>query len=271
MKKICIIRRNGGIGDILMMSPIIKELYLKYKCIIDVYIDENLHSEKETLENIPFVTGIFWLFKLNKNLYDEIYDLSYVAYAYEQAGFNFSRQEIFAKYCNVVPKSFIPQYRNKISYNFKNKTIAIHTEAAEERRSWKEDYTLFLINWILYNTDLNILYLNQKPLNKVSNKIKDCSSLNIKESVNLLTGASLLICVDSCFMHFAASLNVKSLVLFGSTKPETRIKHYPMHKALYTPNKCRGCFYKDCRDNLCMSSIKPKHVIEEIKKYAFLF
>jgi ADP-heptose:LPS heptosyltransferase len=271
MSKICIIRESGGIGDILMMSPIIKELALLNKSKIDIYLGVDLYAEKEVLRNIPFVNQVKWVLDLDKKLYEKIYDLSYVAYAYEQAGYNFSRQEIFAKYCKVMPKSFLPIYNNKISYSFKNIYVAIHTEAAEKRRSWKQEYTLELISWLLLETDSNILYLNQTPLEIKNKRILDCSNHSIEKCVQLLTGASLLIAVDSCFMHFAASLKIKTLVLFGSTKPETRIKHYPTHKSLYTPNRCKGCYYKDCSNYSCMDEIKPKMLIEELKKNAFLF
>ena len=271
MKKICIIRNTAGIGDILMLSPIIRELSLLNNVKIDFYTNMSFISEIKVLHKNPFISAVYDFKSLKHQMYDEIYDLSYVAYAYEQAGYALSRQEIFAKYCKVIPSSYLPVYNNRISYAYKKKTIAIHTESAELRRTWPYEYTISLIKWILNNTEFNIIYLNQKPCEIKNKRIKDYSNCEVDKCVQFLSGADLLICVDSCFMHFAAMLKVKSLVLFGSTKPNLRLKHYPTHKALYTSVKCKGCFYKDCNNFLCMKEIKPIQVVREIKNYAFLF
>lgn len=271
MRKICIIRNTAGIGDILMLSPIIRELSLLNNTKIDFYTNLSFISEIKVLRKNPFIGGIYDYETLNHQIYDQVYDLSYVAYAYEQAGYSLSRQEIFAKYCKVAPKSYLPIYNNNVTYSYKNKTIAIHTESAEERRSWSYQYTETLVQWILDNTDFDIIYLNQLSCKIINNRIKSYSNYELDKCVQFLSGADLLICVDSCFMHFAAMLKVKSLVLFGSTKPKLRLKHYPDHDAIYTSVKCKGCFYKDCNNYLCMKEIKPNQVIRKIINYAFLF
>jgi ADP-heptose:LPS heptosyltransferase len=271
MKKICIVRKTSGIGDILMISPIIKELSLKNKSKIDFYTNLDFISEVKVLRKNPYVKAVYHYEQLNHKLYDEIYDLSYVAYAYESSGFLFSRQEIFSKYCNVVLKDFTPIYSNNVSYSYKKLTVGIHTEGAEGRRSWSQLKTELFIKWLLKNTDVDILYLNQKPLNITDNRIKDCSNYELDKCVQLLSGVKFLLCVDSCFMHFASIYNIKSLVLFGSTKPQTRIKHYKNHSAFYTKSQCRGCFYKTCEVHNCMESISLEDVIEKVKEYAFLF
>jgi ADP-heptose:LPS heptosyltransferase len=271
MKKIAILRSTSGIGDILMISPIVKELSLINNVKIDFYTNLSYLSEIEVLNKNPFIKRVFDIEKYNHKIYDYSYDLSYVAYAYEQSGCSFSRQEIFAKYCKVIPRNYLPVYNNNLKFSYEKKTIAIHTEAAEERRSWPQSYTDFLIKWIIENTSCNLIYLNQKPLKIKSQRIRNCSNSNLKECVEFLSGANLLISVDSCFMHFSAMLKIKSLVLFGSTKPDLRLKHYSTHESIYTPTKCKGCFYKECNNYICMKEIKPDQVIKKIKNYAFLF
>lgn len=271
MKKIAILRSTSGIGDILMISPIIRELSLVNNTKIDFYTNLSYISEIKVLNKNPFVGGVYDIDSFDHHVYHTVHDLSYIAYAYEQAGYSLSRQEIFAKYCKVAPNSYLPVYTNNISYSYDKKTIAIHTESAEDRRSWSYEYTEALIVWILDNTDCNIIYLNQMPLKIKDKRISSYSNYELKECVQFLSGADLLICVDSCFMHFAAMLKIKSLVLFGSTKPKLRLKHYPTHDALYTSVKCKGCFYKDCNNYMCMKEIKPSQVIRKISNYAFLF
>lgn len=270
MKKICIIRKTPGIGDILMLSPVVKQLSKNNNVKIDFYTNLSFISEIKVLEKNPYINRVFDIECLDHKLYDEVYDLSYVAYAYEAAGLNLSRQEIFSKYCNVVLENYIPVYSNHITYKYKKITIGIHTEGAEKRRSWGQDKTEELIKWFLKSTNVNILYLNQKPLSFKHNRVIDCSNYELDKCVQLLTGVKFFICVDSCFMHFASIYNIKSLVLFGSTKPETRIKHYKNHFALYTNNNCKGCFYKDCSNYNCMNYISVNDVLKEIKDNAFL-
>ena len=254
-----------------MLSPIAKQLSKNNNVKIDFYTNLSFVSEVKVLQKNPYIKAIYDIDCFDHKLYDEVYDLSYVAYAYEAAGFNFSRQEIFSKYCDVILEDYIPVYSNNITYSYKNLTIAIHTEGAEDRRSWSQDRTEKIIKWLLNNTKADILYLNQKPLSISNKRIKDCSNYELDKCVQLLSGVKFLLCVDSCFMHFASIFNIVSLVLFGSTKPETRIKHYNNHFALYTSNNCKGCFYRDCNSYSCMNSITIEEVIKEIKKYAFLF
>lgn len=271
MKRTAILRSTSGIGDILMISPIIRELSKNDNVKIDFYTNLSYISEIKVLHKNPYIDGVYDIDNFNHSIYNSIYDLSYVAYAYEQAGYSLSRQEIFAKYCKVAPSNYLPVYTSNISYRYDKKTIAIHTESAEERRSWSYEYTEVLIDWILNNTKCDIIYLNQQPLKIKNKRIKSYSNYELDKCVQFLSGADLLICVDSCFMHFAAMLKVKSLVLFGSTKPKLRLKHYPTHDALYTSVKCKGCFYKDCNNYMCMKEIKPNQVIRKISNYAFLF
>lgn len=271
MKRIAILRSTSGIGDILMISPIIRELSLVNNVKIDFYTNLSYLSEIEVLNKNPFVKRVHDIDNFNHLKYDIVHDLSYIAYAYEQAGYSLSRQEIFAKYCKVIPKNYLPVYTNNVRYSYEKKTIAIHTESAEKRRSWSCQYTELLIQWILDNTKCNIIYLNQKTLNIKNKRIRNCSNYKLNKCVEFLSGADLLISVDSCFMHFAAMLGIKSLVLFGSTKPNLRLKHYPTHEDLYTSVKCKGCFYKNCNSYMCMEEIKPNQVIRKIKNYAFLF
>jgi len=91
------------------------------------------------------------------------------------------------------------------------------------------------------------------------------------ELVDIIAYAKVVITVDSGVMHIAFATNTTSLSLFGPGNP----KHYgpidrEKHKVIYKNVYCSPCIYEvdnpPCKNNnLCMSTIYPKEIIENLK------
>jgi ADP-heptose:LPS heptosyltransferase len=83
----------------------------------------------------------------------------------------------------------------------------------------------------------------------------------------LLDRMDLVFSVDTGTMHMAAALGVPTVAFFGPTDP---IHHGPYRRpesvvVLGSGVECRPCLKeqrKQCRDNVCMSEIRPEQALE---------
>ena len=271
--KICVARAHGGIGDILMMTPGIKALK---KAGHEVHVAINREPETkdsyfEILKNNPSIDRIHEYKDVEKKEFDKFVDLTSVAYPYEQAGFKLGRAKIFARYMGVSIEDETPILVLDESIYCEN-LIALHFFGAEKRRSWNKEKARRLINYLIKETSVNLLLLDNEYYYPDSDRIISCEGVGVMKASGYLHSAKYFIGIDSGWMHIAGALDIPGLVLFGSTDPITRIKDYKYLDGLYTKSKCRGCFYKPCEIKYnCMEEITLNEVIEVIRYDALLF
>jgi ADP-heptose:LPS heptosyltransferase len=268
--RVCVARKYGGIGDILMMTPGIRGLCLAGH-EVSVAIDTNCKTYCSLLKNNQHIKEIYNYTEVDREAFDSFVDLTSVAYPYEQAGFNLSRQQIFANEMGVTVFDEKPIYTPVAGYPVDN-LVALHFFADEEKRSWPKSHAVEVIEFLLATTKAKLLFLDTEDYFPLTDRIISCKDLSVEESSKYLWAAKFFIGVDSGWMHLAAALDVSGLVLFGSTSPEMRIKGYRYLDAVFTPSECNNCFYRSCElDYDCMRSISPGMVIEKIKTEALLF
>jgi len=97
MKNCLVIRKYGYIGDLLMMTPALKELSKTYK--IDLLIPEGYEG---VFQNLDFIKDI--CFNKDTINYDKIFDLNDYEFNYEQiyqTKIEKTKQELFAEALNV--------------------------------------------------------------------------------------------------------------------------------------------------------------------------
>lgn len=263
MKKICIWRSGGGLGDILFLTPVIKELYSSgYE--VDVGIDRTVKNDVyyKIIKNNPYISNIIDYRDINRSKYNKCVDLSNVAYAYEMAGFELTRPEIFGKYCGVEIESNKPElFIDRIE---KQNVISLHFEGAEERRSLNKKIRLKIISFILQKTNSKIILLNNmKEIN--SNRVSQIEGIDIIEAIKKVSQSKLFIGVDSAWLHICAALNIETISIFGSTKPNMRVKDYNNNISIFSNCNCRGCFYKECNEDYkCMKMFNEKNLFSLI-------
>lgn len=267
MKKICLARASGGIGDILMMTPGIKALA---KEDWEVYVAINRHGTRDDsyyllLKDNPYIKEIYDYRYVNKKRFDKFVDLSNVAYLYEQAGYPYTRCEIFARKIGVKIESNKPELFLETTYKNKIPTIALHFISLEKRRSLPEITREKLIHYLLNNTKYNLLLLDNKESEIISERIVSCHKKNVEESTFELSKCIYFIGVDSGWIHVAGALGIRSLGLFGSVNPALRIKDYNA-TSIWPEIECRGCFYKACNKTYqCMKLITLETILNSLK------
>jgi ADP-heptose:LPS heptosyltransferase len=89
---------------------------------------------------------------------------------------------------------------------------------------------------------------------------------SLKELIELMRNARLVISNDSGPMHIAAGFNVPVFAIFGPTSPVRTGPYGKGHTIIKSDLECAPCFRKQCSDLRCMKGITVEHVYERIRK-----
>lgn len=88
---------------------------------------------------------------------------------------------------------------------------------------------------------------------------------DLRELVEIIRGARLVISNDSGPMHVAAGLNVPVVAVFGPTSPAKTGPYGSMHIIIKSAVSCSPCFRKRCGDIKCMRDIDPDIVFQRAR------
>lgn len=95
--------------------------------------------------------------------------------------------------------------------------------------------------------------------------ISMAGSTSLKELIEVMRNARLVISNDSGPMHIAAGFNVPVFAIFGPTSPVLTGPYGKGHTIIKSDLECAPCFKKQCRDLRCMKGITAEMVYEKIK------
>ena len=281
----CVIRRVGGIGDVVMILPTLKALKSKFPQMeltfaIDMHTTSN-NVYYELCKNLPYIDHLVDARYVQRSSYSKTVDISSVCIRYERSDLpSINRIDLFAKACGL------PQLREKLPGVVVEKqeslwarsklpggrVIALHTASMEEKRSWPiENYIEIVERAAMEHPDLNFVVFDfnskYRHWGKHSN-VLDFSRTTLREMMALISEVDYFIGPDSGPMHLAGAVETQSLILFGSIPPAARINHYRSHRAITAEKlKCLGCWYANCNYNVkCMKDIKAGLVYDEMVK-----
>lgn len=277
--RVCVIRSLGGIGDVLMATPALRELKRRFPNLhLTLALDRHRTSNDvyyALVCNASFVDQIIDARYVNHGDFDAVTDISAVCVRYERSDLpSINRINLFARKLGVQQlRNTLPFYRVEALEaivakariaNFNpngGKVIALHTASFEDKRSWPIQYIVNLIKYVekrhpelrFIIFDFNKRYTRWRE----HKNVLDCSQTNLREMAALIAEADLYVGPDSGPMHIAGAVKTMSLVLFGSIPPEARINHYKTHTAIQHPRlSCLGCWYASCPYNVkCMREL----------------
>jgi len=90
---------------------------------------------------------------------------------------------------------------------------------------------------------------------------------NLRELVEIMRHAEVVITNDSGPMHIAAALNIPVIAIFGPTSPKRTGPYGAGHVVLQSQAECVPCFKRECRDNIrCMNEITPDAVYQAVQE-----
>lgn len=267
--RVCVVRKVGGIGDVLMITPALRQLKKDFKNLhltfaIDMHSTGN-NVYYELMKNCPFVDELIDARYVQHGKYDAVADISAVCLRFERAELPpINRVDLFGRALGLRRVSDrrswykvedVEQHWAELKYasyrDAGKKIIVLHTASMEEKRCWPIEKYLQLVNKAV-DEDLPVQFavldFNRKyqDWNKHSN-VMNISNTDVRQMAALIEQADLFIGPDSGPMHIAGAVGTRSLVMFGSIPPQARINYYPSHEAVTLSGlNCLGCWYKPC-------------------------
>ena len=286
--RLCVQRKLGGLGDVLMTTPTVKALKIRYPDSELTYATDPLYYQGDLiriLEGNPYIDKIIDYRTIDPNGYHLFVDVTGVCLPYEKYGNPpINRIDLFAQHVGIRLEDPLPVYNttqdektwakaviNKWFGNENYTVIAIHTASVDVRRTWPiENYINLIADLNGQRNNLRFLIFDQNRKHHQWDYVNciDCSNYAIRQTAALIDAADIFVGPDSGPLHFAGALNKDIVSIFGSTHPDARIDHYDNAIAITakkTSCKKMHCWYSACPHNLCcMSDIKHQDVLDAI-------
>jgi ADP-heptose:LPS heptosyltransferase len=287
--KILIKRRLGGIGDVLMTTPILKKLKkLLPNCLL-TYATDLTYSEgalAQIINHNPYVDFLVGNGQVDEKDYDYIVDVTTTGLSKEKAGSTPpNRIDMFAEEVGIsvaddpVPDYTVMEHERKIAKEFiknntekKRKKIAIQARSNDSRRTWPLEYVQELANKLSETYSVLLFDWGHSVGRWIGKEnllvIKDIS---LEETAAIVEQVDLVVCPDSSMLHLAGALNKRIVTIFGPIPAESRINHYVNAVAVQLKLHCSRCWYSpSCNKHggtklECLTGIKPDMVIPYIE------
>lgn len=289
MKRILVTRAMGGMGDLLMMTPGLQALTMKYpNAQIDFAIPKSFHPAFEGFTAVR-------LLDINEDKFDLSHYHRWINLTHCPAGQVESRQypnvrtnriEIFARAMGI-PKwrlrrtaGFKPAYRVTPDeqawaqdylreHNPEGRpVIGVQPFAADTYRNWPHMEALVkrlsADHLVLLFHHEDILGYDFDHVIKVRQSFRQCAAL--------VSQCFRLVGVDSSFMHLSAALDIPTVAIFIAISGKVRARNYP-NVRICAPDKsefpCSPCWrheHKPChltnaRESICARSVTVEQVI----------
>ena len=148
--------------------------------------------------------------------------------------------------------------------------------------SWEMERFAKIADYLIENKKLKVIFSGTKEeeviIQEIIKKMKNKATIfsdNLENLASLISGAKILIGVDTSIIHIAELTSTPLVVLIGPSFPEV-IGAYgnPKQINLFNSVSCSKCRKKGaCPEgkNICMSSISVEQVISKIKKLSKIF
>jgi ADP-heptose:LPS heptosyltransferase len=282
--KVLIIRALGGIGDVLMVTPLLRQLKNDFPTIdLTLALDRNSTGAADVYyqltKNAPFIDHIVDARTVDKRKYDLWSDVTSVCIKYEHRRLPvMNRIDIFSKHVGIPRLADpLPFYqvenderlwaRDVMSASRKKKLI-LHTASFDGKRSWPAGRNKELLDLLRdERPDIQVLLFDYNSSVGPRPEVLNCSAYSVRQKAALIEQADLFVGPDSGPMHLAGALRKKSLVIFGPIPPSARLNHYASHKAVLAKEKlaCMFCWYQRCDIGVkCLLDISARQVLGEI-------
>lgn len=294
--KILIKRRLGGIGDVLMTTPLLRAIKeLIPNCEL-TYATDTIYSNgalKDIIEHCPYVNKVVHNGEVNDKAFDYNVDITATGLSRERSGtIPPNRIDMFADEVGVdISSNPEPIYeltdkeitlgKEELEELINSKTdkfniIAIQARSNDTRRTWSLDRIQELADLLAKNKKNKVLLFDwghsverwkasQPNIHLVLDK-------DMNGTARLINLVDVVICPDSAILHLAGALNKRTVTIFGPIPPESRIDHYPNTTVLVRKLNCHPCWYTPtCRKNTgmtleCMNAITAEEVEEAVYK-----
>ena len=290
-------RRLGGIGDVLMTTPLLRAVKKLIPDCTLVYITDLEYAEGalgDVIRHNPYVDKLISNTQQHEYEYDYIVDVTATGLNREKPGrIAPNRIDMFADEVGVsvadnpVPiyivtkkekKQAIKRIKDDFLLGAKREDvniIVIHAKSNDARRTWPLAYTDQLIDMLSEDPKNRVIVIDWGVTTKrweAKTRFFPVLDESIVSVVAMIQQSDLVICPDSSILHFAGALGKKTITIFGPIPPESRINYYDNTSAVVIDLPCRPCFYQPrcMRANNtrleCLMKVTPKMIFDAANK-----
>jgi ADP-heptose:LPS heptosyltransferase len=288
-----IFRKLGGIGDVLMTSPVVEAAYKRYPHFKITYSCPQ--EFLPLMESNPFIHYLeLYHSRVTKKNWDVVSDLTRDCIKYEishQPYVDKNRSEIFAEKCGLDinplprPKMFLSTDEIMLAKeelkNFKGLKVGLVLKSNAPVRNWP--YFSELRDLIINSyADVCVLeFCKQKPKRwQGHEQVYPVFGRHLRDVAALINECDVVISPDTGLAHIASCLRVPTIWIFTHIDGKIRTKNYDnIWVVQTTPEDCpkgRPCWYEiSCnksehpnlelkRDAPCSVAIEPQKVFEKL-------
>jgi ADP-heptose:LPS heptosyltransferase len=290
-RAILVSRNTGGIGDMLMITPAIRQIKKENPDVPLIVCTTESYGVRgvlfDTLKHNPYIDNCVKVTDLINYDFQKVYNFNTQQEITLETDLNYpsnNRIDIFLDLAQLKTDDYRPVYvvtegekewaKNWIAKNIdpkRRKLIGIQIHSSTVRRNWPEEKSLFLaLSITAMWPDVSVL-LFYEGLTKVSDynypHVKNLVGMPLRWVGALVNECEAMIIPDSGLLHLAGALSKKCVALFGSNPPESRISHYPEAVGVTLNFPCSPCWYKQCGNQFrCMADIPVDTVLNELSK-----
>jgi ADP-heptose:LPS heptosyltransferase len=291
-KSILISRNTGGIGDLLMLTPVFRAVKQSFPktpvivCTTDEY-GQNGTILFNILQNNPHIDYVITSKELLNFKFKKFYNFNTRIEVDVEKNFKkyglVHRTDIFLNVANLKINNKRPVYlitdeekkwaETWIESNVdKNRRvlIGIQVDSSSKRRSWSSEKSL-LLSFLITNCwkDVSVLLfyedVNENSSLKSYENIYNLVGLPIRYVASLIDRCEAMVTVDSGLLHLSGALKKKGLALFGPTPEKSRIKYYPEIQSINLNYPCSPCWDRHCNNEIaCLRNIEVNHVFDRL-------
>lgn len=261
-----LVRRRGAIGDVLMITPIIRALKEANK-EANIFVET---SCPQLLEGNPYIYHIAE--NIDPSKFDKVFDLQYEKTPGKV------RIDSMAEQAEVELKSrkmevFFPPEEIEI----KEPYIAFHTGRSWVNREWPVDRFSQVAEWLIHQGYRVIQLGNSQTLPMNINGVVDYRDKPWATIANILKNAECFIGIDSACSNLAKAVDCPAFIFYGCVNPAVMLadaEEYPLTVETGTL-PCFGCrdksqaTYVECtqKEPYCLLNIYPENVMEKLSKF----
>lgn len=284
---ILVTRNTGGIGDMLMISPVFRQIkksfpgYPLIVCTTHNYQNGVLFS---ILEHNPYVDKVITVNELSNYNFVKMFNFNtQEELTHEKGKSKTNRIDSFEgisglqiedkRTVYVVSEKEKEWAKNWIITNIpksrRTYIVGMQISTSTVRRNWPlEKEYLLALSLVSKFKNLSVLFfcdgMTERTFTDYPN-IYVLNGLPIRQVGSLINECDLLVFPDSGLLHIAGALEKNMIGLFGSNHPESRLKYYKNSEGIWLNYPCSPCWYDKCESNFkCMSDISVNSVMSKV-------
>jgi ADP-heptose:LPS heptosyltransferase len=292
--RICLKRRLGGIGDVLMTTPITKAIKMVIPQCHITYATDMKYSQgalADIIRHNPYVDTLIPFHDARDPEYDYVVDITSTGLDQEKPGtIPPNRIDMFANAVGIdvsadpIPIYIIEKEERKWADRFIKKhvkgqktLIAIQARSNDARRTWPLNHIGTLIDLLAEDDDLHVFLFDwgntveRWERHKKSN-VTIIADHKLTEVAAIMDCCEVTVCPDSGMLHLAGALQKKIIAIFGPVPPESRCNYYSNCTVLLKKLPCQFCWYSPrCTKSqgnkfACLTGVTPEDVKVAIRR-----